>query len=84
MSRSPVRRRASFCRSRSLRFGIGALQRLSGQPASVSCGSASDVRLFGATRAVIGDLISAEKCTEPVFGQIKQARGFRQFLLRGV
>jgi hypothetical protein len=43
------------------------------------------VRLFGATRAVIGDLISAEKCTEPVFGQIKQARGFRRFLLlRGV
>ncbi len=27
---------------------------------------------------------AARKCVvEPVFGQIKQARGFRQFLLRG-
>jgi transposase len=30
-------------------------------------------------------IYSRRKCTvEPVFGQIKQARGFRQFLLRGV
>jgi len=27
---------------------------------------------------------SAKQIVEPVFGQIKQARGFRQFLLRGV
>src|SRR5207342_2432428 len=28
---------------------------------------------------------AARKCVvEPVFGQIKQARGFRQFLLRGI
>jgi len=28
---------------------------------------------------------AARKCVvEPVFGQIKQARGFRQFLLRGL
>ena len=26
----------------------------------------------------------AKSVVEPVFGQIKQARGFRQFLLRGV
>jgi hypothetical protein len=29
--------------------------------------------------------LAARKCVvEPVFGQIKQARGFRQFLLRGI
>jgi hypothetical protein len=28
--------------------------------------------------------LAAEKLVEPVFGQIKQARGFRQLLLRGV
>jgi hypothetical protein len=27
---------------------------------------------------------SRSNCPSPVFGQIKQARGFRQFLLRGV
>ena len=28
---------------------------------------------------------AARKCVvEPVFGQIKQARGFRQFVLRGI
>jgi hypothetical protein len=59
MSRSPVRRRASFCRSRSLRFGIGVLQCFSGQPASVSCGSTSDVRLFGAFSAEIKSPITA-------------------------
>ena len=29
-------------------------------------------------------LIYKETIVEPVFGQIKQARGFRQFLLRGL
>jgi hypothetical protein len=29
-------------------------------------------------------IYSKRKTVEPVFGQIKQARGFRQFLLRGL
>ena len=32
----------------------------------------------------VGDQTKASGIVEPVFGQIKQARGFRQFLLRGL
>ena len=35
-------------------------------------------------RRALQPLPLQERLPEPVFGQIKQARGFRQFLLRGV
>jgi hypothetical protein len=34
--------------------------------------------------AVRSERAAAKQVVDPVFGQIKQARGFRQFLLRGV
>src|ERR1700693_4877688 len=42
-------------------------------------------RMKGKLEAKVGKAVfAARKCVvEPVFGQIKQARGFRQFLLRG-
>jgi hypothetical protein len=41
--------------------------------------------LTSSTFAIAGALDRLRKqVVEPVFGQIKQARGFRQFLLRGI
>ena len=41
---------------------------------------------LGETRVLVEAeaLPSRKQIVEPVFGQIKQARGFRQFLLRGL
>ena len=40
--------------------------------------------LFSNARAVSSASAACGHSVEPVFGQIKQARGFRQFLLRGI
>jgi transposase len=42
--------------------------------------SSGEARLFDLPK----DIRSRKQIVKPVFGQIKQARGFRQFLLRGV
>ena len=39
--------------------------------------------MTGSTTVKINDNHSGKVLPEPIFGQIKQARGFRQFLLRG-
>src|ERR1035437_3436037 len=80
-------------------FQISTRRLLSGPIRSANCSSlakaprpvsraalreAWTVMLFSESIVNVFMVYAARKCVvEPVFGQIKQARGFRQFLLRG-
>ena len=59
--------------------------RIPAKPGPLPAGASSVDRMKKKLRTKAGKAVyAARKCVvEPVFGQIKQARGFRQFLLRG-